>query len=238
MLALAWAWGLRGLRPAAALYARALRIGRFWGVQAGPTTTPHEFAAELARRAPVSRAAVQRVAELYAAEQYGRRPAHQGGYGKWPGGLAGAATVGHALAGPGAGSRDLLGCWEGRGGRNAGWRPGGWGDQHRFGGVGAAGACCRRDGDRLPVRRLWGRQGGEPGRCRRALRGSLRRCSGRLAGTTLAEAAWPIFARRGSPPRASRSLTGSRRVRRADHCRPDRGESDCLRPRKYPCRVC
>jgi transglutaminase-like putative cysteine protease len=74
VLALAWAWGLRGLRPAAALYARTLRIGRFWGVQAGPTTTPHEFAAELARRAPVSRAAVQRVAELYAAEQYGRRP--------------------------------------------------------------------------------------------------------------------------------------------------------------------
>ncbi len=72
-VAVAWAWGLRGLKPAAALYARALRIGRFWGVRAGPTTTPHEFVSELARRAPVSRAAAQRVADLYAAEQYGRQ---------------------------------------------------------------------------------------------------------------------------------------------------------------------
>lgn len=72
-LAVAWIWGLRGLSPAAALYARALRIGRFWGVRMTATMTPHEFATELARRAPVPGVAARRVSELYAAEQYGRQ---------------------------------------------------------------------------------------------------------------------------------------------------------------------
>jgi hypothetical protein len=71
LLVVIWLWGLRGLRPGAALYARALRIGRFWGVDPDPTMTPAEYAAEFARTVPASRGAMRVVAELYTAEQYG-----------------------------------------------------------------------------------------------------------------------------------------------------------------------
>lgn len=70
-LALAWLWGLRGLSPGAGLYARALRIARFWGVQPNPTLTPVEFASEVDRAVPGTRGAMRAVAEIYSAEQYG-----------------------------------------------------------------------------------------------------------------------------------------------------------------------
>ncbi|MEA2586177.1 MAG: hypothetical protein QOF33_4262, partial [Thermomicrobiales bacterium] len=75
-IAAAWLWGLRGLRPGAALYARALRIGRFWGVQRDPTMTPSEFASEFARSVPVARTAIRAVAEIYTEEQYGKQGAN------------------------------------------------------------------------------------------------------------------------------------------------------------------
>jgi transglutaminase-like putative cysteine protease len=74
-LAIAWLWGLRGLRPGAALYARALRIGRFWGVRPDPTMTPVEFASEFGRSVPGARSAIRAVAEIYTEEQYGNRGA-------------------------------------------------------------------------------------------------------------------------------------------------------------------
>ncbi|MCC6792323.1 MAG: transglutaminase domain-containing protein [Thermomicrobiales bacterium] len=68
---LVWAWGLRGLRPGAALYAKTIRIGRLWGVEPHPTMTPREYAAELGQTVPGARRAVSLVADLYAAEAYG-----------------------------------------------------------------------------------------------------------------------------------------------------------------------
>jgi hypothetical protein len=71
ILAALWAWSLRGLRPGAALYAKALRIGRLWGIEPQTTMTPREFAVELGQAAPRVQRAVSVVADLYAAEQYG-----------------------------------------------------------------------------------------------------------------------------------------------------------------------
>jgi transglutaminase-like putative cysteine protease len=72
-LAAVWLWGLRGLRPGAALYARALRIGRFWGVRPDPTMTPVEFASEFGRSVPGARSAMRAVAEVYTEERYGKQ---------------------------------------------------------------------------------------------------------------------------------------------------------------------
>jgi hypothetical protein len=71
-LAVAWLWGLRGMRPGAGHYARALRVARFWGVRPDPTMTPVEFAAEFGRTVPVARSAIRAVAEIYSEEQYGK----------------------------------------------------------------------------------------------------------------------------------------------------------------------
>lgn len=69
--AAAWAWGLRGLSPGASLYARVIRIGRLWGVDADPSMTPGEYATEFAYAVPKAGRAVQLVATLYTAERYG-----------------------------------------------------------------------------------------------------------------------------------------------------------------------
>ncbi|HEY7036214.1 MAG TPA: transglutaminase domain-containing protein [Thermomicrobiales bacterium] len=74
-LVVAWLWGLRGLRPGAALYARALRVARFWGVRPDPTMTPGEFASEFGRSVPAARTAIRAVAEIYTKEQYGTQGA-------------------------------------------------------------------------------------------------------------------------------------------------------------------
>ncbi len=67
----AWRWGLRGLSPAASLYARAVRVGRWLGVRPTPAMTPAEYAAEIGRAVPAARTPAQLVADLYAAERYG-----------------------------------------------------------------------------------------------------------------------------------------------------------------------
>ena len=66
-----WVWGLRGLRPGAALFARTIRIGKFWGIEPNPTMTPREYAAEFGQVVPRAGVAARYVAELYSAEQYG-----------------------------------------------------------------------------------------------------------------------------------------------------------------------
>jgi hypothetical protein len=71
VFALIWAWGLRGLKPGAALYAKALRVGRLWGVEPQPNMTPREFAQEFGYAVPRAQRAVSVVADLYSAEQYG-----------------------------------------------------------------------------------------------------------------------------------------------------------------------
>lgn len=68
---LAWIWGLRGLSPAAGLYARSLRLGKFLGIRSDPTMTPTEFAAAFSEAAPGAGPAMQVVTELYLAERYG-----------------------------------------------------------------------------------------------------------------------------------------------------------------------
>lgn len=68
---LAWIWSLRGLRPGAALFARTIKIGRFWGVDSHPTMTPLEYAARLGQAVPRARGAARHVADLYVAERYG-----------------------------------------------------------------------------------------------------------------------------------------------------------------------
>lgn len=69
--AIVWAWGLRGLKPGAALYAKAIRVGRLLGVEPHPTMTPREFATEFGQAVPRAHRAVSVVADLYSAEQYG-----------------------------------------------------------------------------------------------------------------------------------------------------------------------
>jgi len=70
-MALAWIWGLRGLRPGAALYARAIRVGRLFGIEPHPTMTPREYAVEFGRSVPRAGRAVAVVADIYSAERYG-----------------------------------------------------------------------------------------------------------------------------------------------------------------------
>ncbi len=70
----AWRWGLRGLSPAASLYARAVRMGRWLGVRPTPVMTPAEYAAEIGRAVPAAGTPARLVADLYAAERYGGRP--------------------------------------------------------------------------------------------------------------------------------------------------------------------
>ncbi len=67
----AWSWGLRGLSPAAGLYARAMRIGKLWGVRADAVTTPTEFASRVATAVPAAGIAARRISDLYERERYG-----------------------------------------------------------------------------------------------------------------------------------------------------------------------
>lgn len=67
----AWRFGLRGLRPGSALYARARRLGRLRGIEAPPTVTAAEYADRFAQRVPQGRDAIDQVAALYDRERYG-----------------------------------------------------------------------------------------------------------------------------------------------------------------------
>ena len=70
--AIAWIWGLRGMTPAASLYARVIRLGRFAGVRPDPAMTPSEFANEFSSVVPGAGPAVRVVTDLYLAERYGQ----------------------------------------------------------------------------------------------------------------------------------------------------------------------
>ncbi len=84
---LVWSWGLRGMTPAGAGYARALRVGRWWGVRADPATTPAEYASHLGRAIPSAQEPARALADLYAAERYGAQPlsadARRAGHAAW-----------------------------------------------------------------------------------------------------------------------------------------------------------
>ncbi len=70
-----WAWGLRGLTPAAGLYARSVRLGRWLGVAASPATTPAEYADRLGRVVPTARHSARVVSDYYSHESFAPRPA-------------------------------------------------------------------------------------------------------------------------------------------------------------------
>ena len=72
-----WMWTLRDLSPASGLYARALRLGRWWGVRATPTMTPAEYAEALGRAVPNAIDPARRVASAYMIEQYGGAAAQE-----------------------------------------------------------------------------------------------------------------------------------------------------------------
>lgn len=74
VVALAWQWRLRGLSPAGALYARAVRAGSVMGVKAEPYQTPREYADRLGGERPALRAPARLVADLYSQEIYAGRP--------------------------------------------------------------------------------------------------------------------------------------------------------------------
>lgn len=64
---------LRGLAPAAAVFARMARLGGLAGVPQDEQTTPHEYADELSRRMPEQRTPIMAIADAYEAERYSRR---------------------------------------------------------------------------------------------------------------------------------------------------------------------
>lgn len=71
----AWFTGFRGLSPVAGLYARALRVGGWLGVQPLPTLTPREYAERIGRAVPSAQSPARVVADMYTEERYaGRRP--------------------------------------------------------------------------------------------------------------------------------------------------------------------
>jgi hypothetical protein len=69
-----WQWKLRGLSPAGALYARAVRAGSLMGAPAEPQMTPREYADRLAAVRPGLHAPARLVADLYSQETYAGRP--------------------------------------------------------------------------------------------------------------------------------------------------------------------
>lgn len=82
-----WAWGLRGMRPGAALYAKTIRIGRLWGVEPDASMTPGEYALQFGEAVPPARSAARIVADIYTAERYGgveiSEDAHRTGEQAW-----------------------------------------------------------------------------------------------------------------------------------------------------------
>jgi transglutaminase-like putative cysteine protease len=77
-VALIWNRRFSGLTPAGALYARALRGGRWFGLRSTPATTPAEYAERLGRAVPTAAEPARTLAGLYETEHYGP-PTRAGG---------------------------------------------------------------------------------------------------------------------------------------------------------------
>ena len=77
MLWLAWLRGMRGLSPAAQLYAKTTRGAGWGGVPYEPHMTPHEYTQAVAKAVPGSRGPATYLADVYVRETYGNRPPAQ-----------------------------------------------------------------------------------------------------------------------------------------------------------------
>jgi transglutaminase-like putative cysteine protease len=71
-VALWWLWfrRLRGLPVSAGLFARLLRLGRFFGIRPKPSTTPTEYAQTLSERLPMTRGYAESIVHAYELDQY------------------------------------------------------------------------------------------------------------------------------------------------------------------------
>lgn len=67
----AWRVNFRGLAPASALYARALKVGQWFGVNSNAATTPNEFARAFGRTLPGSQSAIRSITNAYYFERFG-----------------------------------------------------------------------------------------------------------------------------------------------------------------------
>jgi transglutaminase-like putative cysteine protease len=77
VVAYLWLRGMRGLTPAAQLYAKTARGAGWGGIRQGPAMTPHEYAHSVARTVPGSRGPATYIADVYTREVYGNRPPAQ-----------------------------------------------------------------------------------------------------------------------------------------------------------------
>jgi hypothetical protein len=76
---LSWRLSFRGLTPASAFYARALKVGQWFGIASTDSTTPNEFARSFARTLPGSQGAIRSITNAYYAERFGPVEARQVG---------------------------------------------------------------------------------------------------------------------------------------------------------------
>jgi transglutaminase-like putative cysteine protease len=72
-----WLRGMRGLSPAAQLYAKTARGAGWGGVPYEPHMTPHEYTQAVAKAVPGSRGPATYLADVYVRETYGNRPPAQ-----------------------------------------------------------------------------------------------------------------------------------------------------------------
>ena len=70
MMALMWQWRVRGLPPAGGLFARLQRVGSWFGVRGGDSTTPYEFGRALSGVLPGTEAPIRSITNAYYAEQF------------------------------------------------------------------------------------------------------------------------------------------------------------------------
>lgn len=66
-----WSWKLRGLSPAGSLLYRMQRVGGWFGISPGPSTTPAEYASRFGERFPSSAGAARSISDAYYHEQFG-----------------------------------------------------------------------------------------------------------------------------------------------------------------------
>jgi hypothetical protein len=69
---LALGWGVRGLSPAQAAFAKLARLAGWAGLPQPADATPYEYGSELKRRMPDERRELDTIVDRYVAERYGR----------------------------------------------------------------------------------------------------------------------------------------------------------------------